>query len=87
MMRAMEEASQEKARQAERARQVEKSLKFPALNPQCAADRRETMAPAAEGLSPGCVPSWGRFVVLGTWENGQTDFGCAGSQPVRILDE
>ena len=30
-MRAMEEASQEKARQAERARQVEKSLKFPAL--------------------------------------------------------
>ena len=31
MMRAMEEASQEKARQAERARQVEKSLKFPAL--------------------------------------------------------
>ena len=31
MMRAMEEASQEKARQAERARQVEKSLKLPAL--------------------------------------------------------
>ena len=31
MMRAMEKADQEKARQAERARQVEKSLKFPAL--------------------------------------------------------
>ncbi len=31
MRRAVEKASQEKARQAERARQVEKSLKFPAL--------------------------------------------------------
>ena len=31
MRRAMEEADQEKARQVERARQVEKSLKFPAL--------------------------------------------------------
>ena len=31
MMRAMEKADQEKARQVERARQVEKSLKLPAL--------------------------------------------------------
>ena len=31
MRRAVEKASQEKARQAERARQVEKSLKLPAL--------------------------------------------------------
>ena len=31
MMRDMEKADQEKARQAERARQVERSLKFPAL--------------------------------------------------------
>ena len=31
MMRAMEEARQEKAKQVERARQVERSLKLPAL--------------------------------------------------------
>ena len=53
MMRAMEEARQEKARQAERARQVEKSLEFPALKrPERrgpnAADRSGTLAPAAE---------------------------------------
>ena len=49
MRRAMEKADQEKARQVERARQPVRTSQFRRAKGRSAADRNETMAPAAEG--------------------------------------